>query len=60
MGQNILLVLEVILQQLKISREQGPFLWGAPSHQTGFGGETMLTRYLGQHLSTLLSVFAGR
>lgn len=60
MGQNILLVLEVILQQLRISREQVPFLWGTPSHQTGFGAETMLTQYLGQHLSTLLSVFAGR
>lgn len=62
MGQNILLVLEGVLQQLRISREQGPFLWGggAPSHQMGFGAETVLAPYLRQHLSMLLSVFAGR
>jgi len=60
MGQRIILVLEGILQQLRISRDQGPFPRGAPSHQTGFGAEAMLAPYLGQHRYVLLSVFAGR
>lgn len=54
MDQNILLVLEGVLQQLRISRDQGPFLWGTPSHQTGFGAETMLAPYLGLHAAECL------
>lgn len=50
---------EGVFLQLRVSREQGPFLWGTPFHQMGFGSEIMLIPYLGQQLSMLLSVSAG-
>lgn len=59
-GKNVLLVLEGVFQQLRISREQGPYIWGAPSCQRGFGAETALMLCQGQHPSVLLRIFAGR
>lgn len=44
--------------QLRVSREQESFLWGAPFHQKGFGSEIMLTPHPGQQLSLLLSASA--